>query len=207
MTVRRALVRSTVAFAVVAAALTTAIAVAPLASADPPGTVQATVDEPTGSFLTGFCVAPAHPVLGSPQCSDRTSLLGLQSVTAGGWTPIPLPPGSYTTALAAVGTTALSPIGSVTVTSSQTIGCTYTMAAAPVCGGTGTVVVTAGGESGASFLTGFCIDPSTPVAAMVSCSDTTSLLGLRSVAVGVPESIPLPARHYQAALANDSGPG
>src|SRR5437762_2464418 len=100
MTVRRALVRSTVAVAVVAVALMTAVAVAPLASADPPGTVQASVDEASGSYLVGFCAAPAHPVLGSPQCSDSTSLLGLQSVSAGGWTSISLPAGNYTTALA-----------------------------------------------------------------------------------------------------------
>src|SRR4051812_24867511 len=140
MTVRRALVRSTVAVAVVAVALMTAIAVAPLARADPPGAVQASVDEASGSYLVGFCVAPAHPVLGMFLCSDGSSLQGVTSVSAGGFPSISLAAGNYTTALATVGAVALSPDGPVTVTSSQTIGCSYTTTAAPVCGGTGTVV-------------------------------------------------------------------
>lgn len=206
MTVRRALVRSTVAFAVVAAALTTAIAVAPLASADPPGTVQATVDEATGSYIVGFCVSPGHPMLDSFRCSDGSTLQGVTSVSAGGSPSISLAAGNYTTALAAVGTVALSPDWPVTVTSSQTIGCSYTMTAAPVCGGTGIVVARAAEPSG-TYLTGFCIGPAHPMSGSALCTDGSSVTGLTSIPAGGSVAIVLPALHYNAALANGSGPG
>jgi hypothetical protein len=126
-------------------------------------------------------------------------------VSAGGWTSVSLPAGSYNTALAASGSIALSPDGPVTVLTGQTIGCTYTMAAAPVCGGTGVVVVDASELTG-SFLTGFCIAPANPVAGSVLCSDSSSLTGLNAVAAGTSVSISLPALHYNAALADDAGP-
>src|SRR6478735_2103781 len=115
MTGRRLFLRSTALAGAVAVGLLTLVVGASPASADPPGTVQATVAETSGSFLVGFCVAPSHPVLGSPLCSDSSPVLGISSVSAGGWTPVSLAPGSYNTALAASGSVALSPDGPVTV--------------------------------------------------------------------------------------------
>ena len=99
-----------------------------------PGTVLMRVDElPGGDFAAGFCAVPGVPVAGTLVCSDGHTADVALSLVGGGSRAVSLPAGYYMAGLALATPAGLSPPGPGVVRSGQTLACSFTMAAAPVC--------------------------------------------------------------------------
>ena len=100
------------------------------------GTVIVNVAESSGSYATGLCLQPGVFVLGSTQCTDGSSA-NISFLPALGTATLSLAPGNYTAGMAefTVPTLTMGASGPVTVIAGQTLTCSFTMAAAPVCVG------------------------------------------------------------------------
>jgi hypothetical protein len=186
-----------------------ALGSAPAGASPSLGAIVEAVNEPGGSYFTGFCLAPGVPQLGSTVCSDgRTLAVGPTSLTGGGpSTTVPLPAGSYTAAMAPSTLGVLSPIVTVNVLPGQSLSCSFTMALGPVCTPTpgltlGTVVVTLADPPGPTYATGFCTAPSIPVLLSNLCSDGFTPAVLKyPVFGGASFALALPAGNYNAVAA------
>ena len=173
---RRAIV-GLFALAMVAGALAVVGARIPAASADPgAGTVIVQVSEPSGSYATGFCLQPGTLSLGGSTCGGTGSTQFLDFFPAGASVSRSLAAGTYNAGVGLVTPLTLGGTGVIEVVDGESITCTFSMTAAPVCAPSpgpdpGTVIVHVDEASG-SFASGFCAAPGTPVLGSTICSDS-----------------------------------
>jgi hypothetical protein len=183
----------------------------PVAASPSLGVVVQTVNEVGGSYATGFCQAPGVPVLGSITCSDGRALAaGPTFLSGGASTTVSLPAGSYTTAMAPATLGILSPIVTVDVLPGQSLSCSFTMLAGPVCTPTpgltlGTLVVTLDVPPvpGVSYATVLCSSGLPQYGAF--CTDASPALLKFPLAAGASYALALPAGTYTAAAATVPG--